>query len=142
VELDAIELRAREETALVQDRVRDSGRAEFMQQGGPSKRRDLGIGETEQPGGVNGELCASSAVAGHVRRFQVDEVGRHHEGCVEFGALQGAVRFRLEVEHFVPRLHLVQLVEPGAPVIGEQVGQLRVVGAVATLVRGLDRPRR
>jgi hypothetical protein len=67
-------------------------------------------------------------VAGHVRRFQVNEVCRHRERIVEFSALQGAVRFRLEVEHGIPWLHFLQPVEPAAPVRSEQVRELRISG--------------
>jgi hypothetical protein len=104
VKFDAVELGARERAGLVPDRVRDGGRAELMDQGRPSERRGLAIAEPEHLGGVHAELCAPTAVAGHVRRFQVDEVRRHREGVVELGAVESAVRPRLEVEHGVPRL--------------------------------------
>jgi hypothetical protein len=78
-------------------------------------------------------------VAGHVRRFQVDEV-RHHSQClVEFGVLQGAVRGWLQAEYGIPRLCLAEPLEPAARVRGEQVRKLRVVRAVAALTCGVER---
>jgi hypothetical protein len=61
------------------------------------------------------------------------------EGIVEFGAVQSTVRPRLKVEHGVPRLHLVEPVEPALPVHQEQVGKLRVIGTAATLTRSVER---
>ncbi len=109
-----------------------------MDQGRPSERRGLAIAEPEHLGGVHAELCAPTAVAGHVRRFQVDEVRRHRERVVEFGAFQGAVRFRLQVEHGIPRLDLLEPAEPPASVRGEEIRKLRVVGAAAALTRGVE----
>ena len=51
---------------------------------------------------------------------------------------QHAVRFGLEGEHGVPRLGLAELLEPAASVLDEQVGERRVVGAVAAIAGGLD----
>lgn len=110
-----------------------------MEQRGPSDRGDLGVAGTEQAGGVGGELRAAPAVPDPVRRLQVDEVGRHREGLVEFGALQDPVGFRFPVEHGVPRVHLAERVEPRPPVGREEVGELRVVRPVTPVASGLER---
>ena len=88
---------------------------------------------------VCAQLRASTAVAGHVGRLQVDEVGRNFEGVVEVGALENAAGPRLEAEHGVPRIGLPETLEITSTVHGKQIGQLGVVGAVATFSRGVER---
>jgi hypothetical protein len=138
VQLDPIELRARERPVLVPDRVRDRGRPELVEQRGPPDRGDLGVAGTEQAGGAGGELRAAPTVTGPVRRLQVDEVGRHRERLVQVGALEDPVWFRFPVEHGVPRVHLGERVEPALSAGDEEVGELRVVGPVATVACGVE----
>jgi len=78
-------------------------------------------------------------VAGHVRGLQVDEVRRNREGVVELGSAQGTVRFRLEVEHGIPRVHLGEPLEPRLATRGEEIGQRRIIGAVAAFAGGVER---
>jgi hypothetical protein len=72
-------------------------------------------GEPEDGAGGRAELCAPAAVASHVRRFQVDEVGHHHMVIVELGPVEGAPRSGFEIEHRAPWLHLVKRFEPLLP---------------------------
>ena len=60
------------------------------------------------------------------------------ERVVELVARQHAARLGLEGEHGVPRLDLAEPLEPLASVLDEQVGERRVVGAVAAVAGGLD----
>ena len=110
-----------------------------MHERGAAERRDGFLVEPEHPGGVGGELRAAAAVPAHVRRLEVDEVGGDGERVVELVAVEHAVRLGLEGEHGVPRLGLAEPVEPAASVRDEQVGERRVVGAVAAIARGLER---
>ena len=112
VKLDAVELRARERAGLVPDGVGHPGGTEIVQQSGPAECRDGFLGEPKHLGGAGTQLRASPAVSGHVRRFQVDEVRRQGEGVVGSLAFEHLPRFRLKVEHGIPRLHLVEFVEP------------------------------
>ena len=136
---DAIELGAGERPALVEDRVRDSGRPEFVQHRGPAEPDDLPFGGSVDPARVRSELRAATTVAGTVWGFQVDEVGRHGEGRIERGALQRPTGFRLEIQHGLPWIHPVHAFEPNAPVGHEQVREFRVVRPVATVAGGIDR---
>ncbi len=85
------------------------------------------------------EVGASAAVAGHVRRLQVDEVGHHEERLVQRGPPERPMRLGLELEDGVPRVERGQPLEPGCAVGREQVGQLRVVGPPAAFADGLER---
>ena len=103
-----------------------------------AERGDGFLGEPEHPGGVGRELRAATAVPAHVRRLEVDEVGGDGQGVVELLAGQHAVRLGLEGEHGVPRLDLAELIEPAASMRDEQVGERRVVRAVAAIAGGLE----
>ena len=138
MELDPVELGARERTGLVPDRVRHAGRAELVHERRPTDHHDLVLRAPEVRRGVGGELCAPPAVPRAERRLEVDEVRRHGERLVQFGPIQDAVRFRFEVPHRVPRLQLRDLLEPDVPVRGEQVREFGVVGAPATTASGVD----
>jgi len=56
-------------------------------------------------------------VPAHVRRLQIDEVGRERERPIERLAVQQPPRLRLEGEDGVPGLDRAELVEPLAPVL-------------------------
>ena len=89
--------------------------------------------EPEHAGGIRRELCAPAAVPAPVRRLEIDEVGGHLERVVERLALQRAPGLGLEREDGVPRLGLVEPLEPGGAVLEEEVGEHRVVGLVPTI---------
>ena len=55
-------------------------------------------------GGIGGELRAPTAVPAHVRRLEVDEVGRDGQCVVQLLAGQQVVGFGLEGKHGVPWL--------------------------------------
>ena len=103
-----------------------------------AERGDVLLGEPEHPGGVGREVGAATAVPAHVRRLEVDEVGDDGQGVVELGAGQHAVGLGLGGEHGVPRLGLAEPIEPGASVRDEQVGERRVVRAVAAIASGVE----
>ena len=107
---------------LSQDRVRHRRGAEVVHERRPAQLGGRLFREPEHPRGVGGELRAPAAVTAHVRRLQVDEVGRDHQGAVESLALQHAARLGLEGEHRVPRLGLAEPLEPGQAVLDEHVG--------------------
>ena len=109
-----------------------------MDEGRPPDRRDLVLLAPEVRRREGGELRAPPAVSRAERRLEVDEVRRHGECLVEFGAHQDPVRFRFEVEHRVPWLKLRDLLEPDVPVRSEHVRDLGVVGAAATTASGVD----
>ena len=139
VKLDPVELGARERPGLVPDGVRHDRRSEVVHERRAAHRGDVVIGEPQHTGGIGRELGAATAVPAHVRRLEVDEVGGDSQGVVEFLAGQHAARLGLESEDGVPRVGLGELIEPGASVLDEQVGERRVVRAVASIPGGLDR---
>ena len=109
------------------------GGAELVHERRAAQRGDDVVGEPQDAGGVGGELRATAAVPAHVRRLQVDEVGRDDQGLVERLAVEHPARLGLERQHRVPRVELAEPGEPVATVRGEQVGEHRVVRAVTAL---------
>ena len=123
VKLDPVELRARERAGLVPDRVRHRTRAEVVHECRSAKRGRVLFGKPEDAGGIRRELCAAAAMPAPVRRLEIDEVGCHLERMVESLARQHAPGLGLERQDGIPRLRLVESLEPGGAVLEEEVGE-------------------
>jgi hypothetical protein len=109
-----------------------------VHEGRPAERGGGFLWEPEHPGGAGAELRAATAVPAHVRRLQVDEVSRDRQGVVEGLAVQHAAGFGLEGQDGIPRLGLAEPIEPAASVRDEQIGESRVVRAVAAIAGGVE----
>ena len=109
-----------------------------MHERGPAEPRDLAFVEAEYACRVCGEGRTATAVPDHVRRLEVDEIGGDCERVVDRVSLEQAARLGLEGEHGIPGLGRAEPFEPVEPVLDEQVGERRVVGAVAAVAGRVD----
>ena len=138
VQLDAIELRPRERPGLVQI---EFGTTVVPKSCTSAARRTAVTASSSSPS-TRAASAASSAqrrlcppMYGDLRSMKSAATVRASSSSL---AGQHAVRLGLEGEHGVPRLDLAEPLEPAAPVLDEQVGERRVVRAVAAIAGRLD----
>ena len=106
--LHALPSAGTERPRLVPDRVRDAEPPEALHQACPSERDDLLGGHPRSFGGRGRQIRHRASVTEEVRGLQVDEVRHGCQCVVDPLPPQDHRQRRLDVDHGVPRLELIQ----------------------------------
>lgn len=114
--------------------LRHGDSADVERERGASHHRNLGLRETETPGGRLGELGGPLGVSAQPVGLEVGERPDHAECGIDLVTGDPALGRRLGGDRLLPDQRVVESVEQLSEVIDREGGQTRVVGAAGALL--------